>query len=95
MSHRTAILLPLVVAICVKINKIVENKNSIVYFLSIDELHNEIFLFTKTLEMLYKDRCRYAEYFWCKNYHEIPSRFRKSCVVKVPAKIAAIIDLPQ
>ena len=26
MSHRTAILLPLVVAICVKINKIVENK---------------------------------------------------------------------
>ena len=47
------------------------------------------------LEMLSNDRCRYAEYFWCKNHHEIVSRFRVSCIVNVLAKIAAIIDLPQ
>ena len=46
------------------------------------------------LEMLSSDRFRYAEYFWYQNYHEIPSRFPINCIVKVPAKIAVIIDLP-
>ena len=63
-------------------------------FLFIHRIHHESFIFAKMFEMLSCYRYRYAEHFWYQDHLEIPWGSLINCILKTPAKIAVIIDLP-